>query len=92
MVFKERRFHGEIPDGDRQEASPPSTDAELERRAAETLSSVADLDATQASVVLSGGTLVLSGYVATLVEAERAASALRDVFSPMPVENRLRVG
>ena len=92
MVFKQRRFYGDVPDADRQEAVPASTDAELEQGAAEVLASVADLDATQVSVVFSDGALVLSGFVTTPVESGRAETALKDRFPHIQVENRLRVG
>lgn len=92
MIFKERRFRGEVPDTDKQEADPPSSAAEMEVHAADVLASVADLDATQISVVLVDGALVMSGYVATEREALRAEEALRLRLSPLAVQNRLQVG
>lgn len=92
MVFKEPLFRGNVPETERQEATPPSTEAEVEAQAADTLAAVADLDATQVSVVFVDGTLVLSGFVGSAAEADRAAEALALVFPALPVENRLRVG
>ncbi len=92
MIFKERRFHQAEPSYEHLLPEAQSQDSGLEARIADFLASLADLDATQMSVVVSEGRAVLGGFAASAAEAARAADAIGAEFPGIPVENRLQVG
>lgn len=74
MVFKERTFYGKTP-----EELIEGDEADLETRVANCLATVDGLDASDISVVSKGNTIVLSGTVATIEEADRAEEAANTV-------------
>ncbi|MBP1857044.1 BON domain-containing protein [Rhizobium herbae] len=86
MVFKERTFYGEAPEG----VAPPAQ-ADLETRVANCLATVDGLDASDVSVVSKGNTILLSGTVATIEEAERAEEAARTIEGVAEIVNRIAV-
>lgn len=91
MVFKERTFHGKDP-RDEKISTPQSASADLEARAADFLASLADLDATQVSVVVAEAQLIVSGFVASARDVEAVEAALRHEFVDISIANRLRAG
>jgi hypothetical protein len=86
MVFKERTFYGQPPEG---LAGPDQAD--LETRVANCLATVDGLDASDVVVVSKGNTIVLSGTVASIEEAERAEEAARTVEGVAEIVNRITV-
>ena len=86
MVFKERTFYGEAPEG-----VLPQDQADLETRVANCLATVDGLDASDIAVVSKGNTILLSGTVATIEEAERAEEAARTIEGVAEVVNRIAV-
>ncbi|OBZ92361.1 transporter [Pararhizobium polonicum] len=86
MVFKERTFYGEPPEG-----TVPPDQADLETRVANCLATVDGLDASDVSVVSKGNTILLAGTVATAVEATRAEDAARSIAGVAEVVNRIAV-
>lgn len=92
MMFKERRFHQLDPSDEAAVMLRASPAAELEARAADFLASLADVDVTGMSAVMTDGVLVLGGFAASVAEAERAANALVTRFPELAVDNRVEVG
>ena len=86
MVFKERTFYGKTP-----EELIEGDEADLETRVANCLATVDGLDASEISVVSKGNTIVLSGSVATIEEAERAEEAANTVEGVDDIVNRIVV-
>ncbi len=86
MVFKERTFYGETP-----EEFFPQDQADLETRVANCLATVDGLDASDVSVVSKGNTILLTGSVSTIEEAERAEEAARTVEGVAEIVNRISV-
>ncbi len=86
MVFKERTFYGQPPEG---LAGPDQAD--LETRVANCLATVDGLDASDVVVVSKGNTIVLSGAVASTEEAERAEEAARTVEGVAEIVNRIAI-
>ena len=86
MVFKERTFYGQPPEG-----LPDPDHADLETRVANCLATVDGLDASDVSVVSKGNTIVLSGTVASIDETERAEEAARTVEGVAEIVNRIAV-
>ncbi|MCF3638357.1 BON domain-containing protein [Rhizobium sp. TRM95111] len=84
MVFKDRRFNGEAP-----EEVLPGNPALLETAVAETLSAVADLDASDVAVIATGASVVLAGAVGSREEAIRAVQAAATVDGVRAVDDRL---
>lgn len=92
MMLKERRFHQLDPSDEAAGTLRASPAAELEARAADFLASLADVDVTGMSAVMTDGVLVLGGFAASVAEAERAANALVTRFPELAVDNRVEVG
>lgn len=86
MVFKERTFFGQPP-----EEFFEGNQADLETRVAHCLATVDGLDASDVTVVAKGNTIMLSGSVATIEEAERAEEAANTVEGVAEVVNRITV-
>ncbi|CAN7378138.1 BON domain-containing protein [Rhizobium sp. LjRoot98] len=86
MVFKERTFFGKTP-----EEFFEGDQADLETRVANCLATVDGLDASDVVVVSKGNTIVLSGAVASIEEAERAEEAARTVEGVAEIVNRIAV-
>lgn len=86
MVFKERTFYGGTP-----EEFFAQDQADLETRVANCLATVDGLDASDVSVVSKGNTILLTGTVATIEEAERAEEAARTIEGVAGIVNRIAV-
>jgi osmotically-inducible protein OsmY len=84
MVFKVRTFYGETP-----EEIFAQDQADLETRVANCLATVDGLDASDVSVVSKGNTILLTGTVATIEEAERAEEAARTIEGVAEIVNRI---
>ncbi|MBB4066177.1 BON domain-containing protein [Gellertiella hungarica] len=91
MIFKERRFHQSEPEDEGVLPRATSDAAALEAEGADFLASLAELDVTQVSLVVADGRFVLSGFVNSAAEAERAEFALREAFEGVDVDNRLAI-
>ncbi|MCV9996840.1 BON domain-containing protein [Pararhizobium sp. YC-54] len=86
MVFKQRTFYGRPPEG-----LADQDHADLETRVANCLATVDGLDASDVSVISKGNTILLTGTVATIEEAERAEEATRTVEGVAEIVNRIAV-
>ncbi len=86
MVFKARTFYGGTP-----EEIFAQDQADLETRVANCLATVDGLDASDVSVVSKGNTILLTGTVATIEEAERAEEAARTIEGVAEIVNRIAV-
>ncbi|CZT35351.1 BON domain-containing protein [Rhizobium sp. 9140] len=86
MVFKERTFFGTDP-GDVAADQP----ADLEARVADTLAAMRDIEASDVSVVSRGNTIVLSGFIGSPDEADRAVEAAKSVEGVNEVVNQLTI-
>ena len=84
MIFKERMFYGQ----EAEEDLPPQHD-DLETHVTNFLASVAGLDATDVTVVAKGNVILLSGYVQTPEEIDRAQEAAESVAGVDEVINRI---
>ena len=87
MVYKERTVFGGDP-GDLAAQQP----ADLEARVADTLAAVHDLDATDVSVVARGNAVVLSGFIGSPDESQRAEETALSVEGVDEVINQLTTG
>ena len=92
MIFKERKFHEDDPEDEAVAVPTGSAAAGLEAAAADFLSTLADVDVSQVSLTVADGTIVLSGYVGSGLEVQKAEASLRHRFPERPIENRLRIG
>ncbi|TCL94118.1 BON domain-containing protein [Rhizobium sp. PP-WC-2G-219] len=86
MVYKERTFFGTDP-GDAAANQP----ADLETRVADTLAAMRDIDVSDVSVVSRGNTIVLSGFISSLEEADRAVEAATSVEGVDEVVNQMTI-
>lgn len=84
MVFKERMFYGQEAEEDL-----PQQHDDLETRVANFLASVSGLDATEVAVVAKGNVILLSGFVQTPEEIDRAQEAAESVPGVDEVINRI---
>ncbi|NHT77392.1 BON domain-containing protein [Rhizobiaceae bacterium CRRU44] len=86
MVYKERTFFGTDP-GDAAANQP----ADLETRVADTLAAMRDIDVSDVTVVSRGNTIVLSGFISSLEEADRAVEAATSVEGVDEVINQMTI-
>ncbi|WP_132656283.1 MULTISPECIES: BON domain-containing protein [unclassified Rhizobium] len=85
MVFKEQTFHGHQPEAEAEYTNR----ATLEAAIANALAVAGGIDAADVEVTAEGDEIVLSGYVGTVDEIERATVIARTVEGVHTVRNRI---
>ena len=85
MVFKQPTFYGEPYEPE----TGADKDAALEEAVANALAVAGGIDAADVKVTLEGGTVVLTGTVATGSELDRATSVAQAIAGSKPVRNAI---
>lgn len=88
MVFKPATFFGEEPEIELENKNH----ATLEIAVAEALAVSGGIDASDVHVTAGGGTIVLSGIVASPAEIDRAAAVAKAVPGVVSVTNQIVAG
>jgi len=84
MLFKKPTFHGDEP------ASAALTEgAELEALVADRLASIGSIDASDLTVVLDRGTIILTGTMATQGEIDRTIDAVTTMPGVSTIDARI---